>query len=123
MVVYAAHLVRRLELYFGRKEAYIRKKSCKKISAIGVTGLREYKKRFSAKSWERETEENREGDPISEGLSPLRRHGDQGPEGELSSHLGGRPRKKKKEGGALSPSLPVAPECRQGNGRDGDLHQ
>ena len=54
---------------------------------------------------ERETEENREGDPISEGLPPLRRHGDQGPEGELFSHLGGRPRKKKKEGG----SLPLAP--------------
>ncbi len=64
--------------------------------------LWEYKKRFSARSGERETEENREGDPISEGLPPLRRHGDQGPEGELSSHLGGRPRKKKKEGG-LSP--------------------
>ena len=65
------------------------KKLCKKISAIGVTDLQEYKKRFSARSEERETEENREGDPISEGLPPIRNHGDQGPEGELSSHLGG----------------------------------
>ena len=63
--------------------------------------LPEYKKRFSARSGEHETEENREEDPISEGLQPLHRHGDHGPEGELSTHLGGRPRKKKKEGGSL----------------------
>ena len=81
------------------------KKSCKNLSAIGVMDLREYKKRFSARSGERETEENREGDPISEGLPPLRRHGDHGPEGELSSHLGGRPRNKKKKEGGLSPPL------------------
>ena len=66
--------------------------------------LREYKKQFLARFGERETEENREGDPISEGLPPLRRHGGHGPEGELSSHLGGRPRKKK-EVGSLSLSL------------------
>ena len=37
-----------------------------------------------------------------EGLPPLRCHGGHGPEGERSSsHLGGRPRKKKKEGGSL----------------------
>ena len=83
---------------------YQEKKLCKKISAIGVTDLREYKKRFLARSGERKTEENREGDPISEGLSPLRRHGGHGPEGKTSSHLGGRPRKKK-EGG----SLPLSP--------------
>ena len=62
--------------------------------------LPEYKKRFSARSGRRETEENREGDPISEGLPPLRGHGGHGPEGELSSHLGERPRKK--EGGSLA---------------------
>ena len=105
-----AHLVRWLDLYFGRKEAYIRKKSCKKISAIGVTNLREYKKQFSARSRERETEENREGDPISEGPLPLRRHGGHGPEGEPSSHLGGGQGRRRRSG-ALSPSLPVASEC------------
>ena len=62
---------------------------------------------------EHKTKENREGDPISEGLSLLRLHGGHGPEGELSSHLGGRPRKKKKEG-ALCRSLPVAAERRRG---------
>ena len=72
--------------------------------------LREYKKRFSARKQERGTEENRGIDPILEGLLSLRHHGGHGPEGELSSHLGGRPRKKKKEGG----SLPVVPECRRG---------
>ena len=60
-----------------------------KISAQSSYGAREYKKRFSARSGERETEENREGDPISEELPPLHRHGDHGPEGEPSSHLGG----------------------------------
>jgi hypothetical protein len=64
-----------------------------------------FKKWFSARSGEREIEENREGDPISEGLLPLRRHGGHGPEKELSSHLGGRPRKNKEEGG----SLPLSP--------------
>ena len=58
-----------------------------------------------------ETERDRETDPISEGLSTLPRHGDHGPEGKPFSHLGRRSRKKKE--GALSPSLPVAPErCR-----------
>ena len=94
----------------GARKLIPGKKSC---YAIRVTDLWEYKKRFSAKTGERKTEENREGDPISEGLPPLRGHGGHGPEGELSSHLGGRPRKKKKEG-ALSPYLPVAPECRRG---------
>ena len=90
--------------FFWRKKDNLWKKQCKKYSAIGVMDLQEYKKRFSARSGEREIEENREGDPISEGLPPLRRHGGHGPEGDLSSHLGGRPRKKKKEG-ALSPPL------------------
>ena len=48
-----------------------------------------------------ETERDREIDPISEGLSPLPRHGDHGPEGKPFSHLGRRSRKKKKEGGSL----------------------
>ena len=83
------------------------KKSCQNLSAIGVTDLREYKKRFSARKQERETEENREGDPISLGLPPLRHHGGHGPEGELSSHLGGgQGRRTRRE--ALSPSLSVA---------------
>ena len=45
-----------------------------------------------------ETERDRETDPISEGLSPLPRHGGQGPEGNPFSHLGRRSRKKKKGG-------------------------
>ena len=48
-----------------------------------------------------ETERDRETDPISEGLSPLPRHGGHGPKGKPFSHLGRRSRKKKKEGGSL----------------------
>ena len=64
-----------------------------------------------AESENTETERDREIDPISEGLSPLPRHGSQGPEGKPFSHLGRRSRKKK---GALSPLLPVAQERRRG---------
>jgi hypothetical protein len=74
-----------------------------KSQPIGVTDLREYKKRFSARKHERETEENSEGDPISEGLLPLHRHGCHGPEGELSSHLGGGQGRRRRRG--LSPPL------------------
>ena len=70
--------------------------------------LWEYKKRFSDRERERETEDNRETDPILEGFLPLHRHGGHGLEGELSSHLGGRPRKKKKKEEGSPPSLPVA---------------
>ena len=101
MVVGCAHLVRQLELYFGRKEAYIRKKNRVKISAQSELRIsRNIRNGFRLDLGSAETEENREGDPISEGLPP-RRHGDHGPEGELSSHLGERPRKK--EGGLSRP--------------------
>jgi hypothetical protein len=109
--------------FFGRKEAYIEKKNHVTISArleLRISGyLRngERPKKENAKQ-----KRNRERDPISEGLLPSKSHGGHVPEGKLSSHLGGRPRKKKKEG-ALSPSLPVVPERRRGNHRDGDLHQ
>ena len=76
-----------------------------------------------AESGSAETEGNRERDPISEGLPPLRRHGSQGPEGKTFSHLGGRSRKRKKKGGSLRLSFPVAPEHRRGHHRDNDLHQ
>ena len=53
------------------------------------------------KGHRRRTQKQRETDPISEGLSPLPRHGSQGPEGKPFSHLGRRSRKKKKKKGAL----------------------
>ena len=75
-----------------------------------------------AESESAETERDREMDPISEGLSPLPRHGGQGPEGKPFSHLGRRSRKEKKKG-PLSPSLPVAPEHRQGHHHHRNVHQ
>ena len=56
----------------GARKIIYGKKSCKNFSAIEVTDLPKYKKQFSARSGEHEAEENREGDPISEGLPPLR---------------------------------------------------
>ena len=58
----------------GARKLISGKKSCLNLSAIVVTDLPEYKKQFLVRSGERETEENREGDPISEGLPPLRGH-------------------------------------------------
>ena len=79
--------------------------------------LREYKKRFSAISGERETEENKEGDPISEGLPPLRGHGDHGPEGEFSSPARGEAKEEEEVGGSLpitSGGIGVPPGQRSG---------
>ena len=50
---------------------------------------------------QKQKETERERDPISEGLSPLHRHGGDGIEGKPFSHLGGRSRKNKKKGGSL----------------------
>src|SRR4051812_36539604 len=50
------------------------------------------------------TQKQRETDPISVGLSPLPRHGGQGPEGKPFSHLGRRSRKKNTKG----PPLPFS---------------
>ena len=86
----------------GARKLISGKKIVLKSQEIGVMDLREYKKRFSTRSGERETEENREGDPISEGLSPLRRHGGHGTDGEPSSHLGGGQGRRRRRRG-LSP--------------------
>ena len=97
-------------------------KNCVKISAQSELRIsRNIRNGFRPDRGEREIEKNREADTISEGLPPLHHHGGHGQEGELSSHLGGRPRKK--EEGALSHSLPVALEHHRGKDRDGDLHQ
>ena len=53
---------------------------------------------------------------------PLHRHGGHVLEGKPSFHLGGGQGRRRRRG-AVSPSLPVAPECRWGKDRDGDLHQ
>ena len=70
-----------------------------------------------------ETEGHRERDPISEGLSPLRRHGDHGPQGKPFSYLGRRSRMKNKEGGSLPLSLGGAGTPPGTSSCDGDLHQ
>ena len=107
-------LVRRLMLYFGRKKANFLKKIWVKVSIQSELRISRYKRNGArAESQNAETERDREIDPISEGLSPLPRHGSQGPEGKPFSHLGRRSRKKKKKG-ALSPLLPVVPERRRG---------
>ena len=73
-----------------------------RFTPIGVTDLHIYIRNGETEPEENaETERDRETDPISEGLSPLPRHGSQGPEGKPFSHLTRRSRKKKKKGGSL----------------------
>ena len=70
-----------------------------------------------------ETEGNRERDPISEGLSPLHHYGSQGLEGKHLSHLGGRSRKKKKEGGLSPPRFRWHRSATGGHHHHRNLHQ
>ena len=99
--------------FFCRKKANFVRKIWTKNSPQSELRISGYKRNGEGEgSGNAETEKDREIDPISEGLSPLARHGSQGPEGKPFSHLGRRSRKKKK--GALPPLLPVAPEhCRR----------
>ena len=85
---------------FRRKKANIRIEIVSKFQPNRSYGSPVIKETVKGQNPERR---NRETDPISEGLSPLPRHGDHGPEGKPFSLLGRRPRKKKKGG-----SLPVA---------------
>ena len=88
--------------FFGRKKANFWKTIWAKVSIQSELRISRYKRNDAmAESENAETERDRETDPISEGLSPLPRHGSQGPEGKPFSHLGRRSRKKKKEGGSL----------------------
>ena len=90
-------LVRRLTLFFGRKKAKLWKNIWEKVSIQSELQISIYIRNGETEPDENaETERDRETDPISEGLSPLPRHGDHGPEGKPFSHLGRRSRKKKK---------------------------
>ena len=92
-------LVSRLMPFFRRKKANIRIEIVLKFQpnrSYGSPGIYE-----TVKGQNLRTQKQRETDPISEGLSPLPRHGGHGPEGKPFSHLERRSRKKKKEGGSL----------------------
>ena len=113
-LVSCALLERWLEPIFWRKKDNLWKNHVK-ISAqseLRISG--NLRNREGPDLGERETEEDRETDPASEGLSPLHSHGGHGPEGEPSSHLGGGQGRRRRRG--LSPPSPVAPECRRGQG-------
>ena len=88
--------------FFGHKKTNFWKKIWAKVSIQSELRISIYTRNGERAADENaETERDREIDPISEGLSPLPRHGDHGPEGKPFSHLGIRSRKKKKEGGSL----------------------
>ena len=92
-------------LYFGREKANFWKKIWAKVSIQSELRISGYKRNGERAADENaETERDRETDPISEGLSPLPRHGGQGPEVKTFSHLGRRSRKKKTKG----PPLPFS---------------
>ena len=110
-------------LFFCRKKANFMRKIWAKYSTQSELRISGYKRNGERAAHENaETERDRETDPISEGLSPLPRHGGQGPEGKPFSHLGRRSRKNKTKG-PLSPSLPVAPERCRGHHHHRNLHQ
>ena len=95
-----------MTLFFCRKKANIRKKITAKVSGQSELRISIYIRNGEIGPDENaETERDRETYPISEGLSPLPRHGGHGPEGKPFSHLGRRSRKKKKKEGG---SLPLA---------------
>ena len=92
-------------LFFCRKKANFMRKIWAKDSTQSELRISGYKRNGErAAEQNAETERDREIDPISEGLSPLPRHGGQGPEGKPFSHLGRRSRKKKTKG----PPLPFS---------------
>ena len=73
-------LIRRLMPFFGRKKAIFWKKIWAKVSIQSELRISGYKRNGErAAEQNAKTERNREIDPISEGLSPLPRHGGQGP--------------------------------------------
>ena len=90
--------------FFGRKKAIFWKTVWAKVSIQSELRISRYIRNGERAEYE-STEPERETDPISEGLSPLPRHGDQGPEGKPFSRLGRRSRKNKKKKGG---SLPIA---------------
>ena len=107
-------LVRWLTLFFGHKKANFWKNIWAKVSIQSELRISGYIRNGERAEYRNaETERDRETYPISEGLSPLPRHGDHVPEGKPFSHLGRRSRKKKKKGGS-PPLLPGAPERRRG---------
>ena len=72
--------VRRLPLFFCRKKANFMRKIWAKDSPQSELRISRYKRNGEgAESENAETERNREIGQISEGLSPLPRHGSQGP--------------------------------------------
>ena len=86
-------IVRRLTLFFCRKKSNIRKKITAKVSGQSELRISIYIRNGETEPEENaETERDREIDPISEWLSPLPRHGSQGPERKPFSHLGRRSR-------------------------------
>ena len=116
-------LVRRLMPFFGRKKSNFWKDIWAKVSIQSDLRISGYKRNGArAESKNEETERDREIDQISEGLSPLPRHGSQGPEGKPFSHLGRRSRKKKKKG-ALPPCFRWRRNAAGGHHHHRDLHQ
>ena len=108
-------LLRSLMLYFGCKKANFWKTIWAKVSIQSELRISRYKgKGARAESRSAKTERDREIDPISEGLSPLRHHGGHGPEGKPSSHLGGGQGRRGRGISPLSPGgtgTPPGPSC------------
>ena len=116
--------VRQLMPFFGHKKANFWKKILVKVSIQSELWISGYIRNGErAESENAEIERDGETKPISEGLSPLPRNGDHGPEGKPFSHLGRRSRKKKKKGGISPPLFRWRRNTAGGHHHHRDLHQ
>ena len=121
-VVGCAHLVRRLVLYFGRKEAYIQKYHVKipAQSELWISGNIRNGFRPDLGSANRREQRGRTNlggaPPPPPPWRPWTRGGTLLPSS-------GEAKEEEEGGGSLSHSLPVPPECRRGKDHDRDLHQ
>ena len=115
--------LRQFTLFFLIKKANFTRKNWAKDSPQSELWISGYKRNGEGvESENAETKRDRETDPISEGLSPLPRHGDHGPEGKPFSHLGRRSRKQKKEA-ASPPCFRWRRNTTGGHHHHCDLHQ
>ena len=118
--VACGQLLGRLVFFFRRKKANFRRKILLKFQPDRSYGSPWVNKTVKPSRFQRREIDRKFQDPISgEALAPGRPKTPWTRGGTLLPSRG-KAKQEEEGGGPLSPSLPVAPECRRGNNRDGD---